>query len=714
MKGGLRKRMLTLLGMAVLLVLGGLSAYFTLTLRAYSIETYMDIASAEISRSSEVIQKKTDYAFSLVRSFASQLEANESIPLADRREIIIRQMEPLYNDNRNDLVDFWVVWEPNAFDGRDAEFVNAKPAHDKTGRFVPVFSEGGLEPVIGYNIPGQDDWYVAPLKSQRDYASEPYDFTYANDMRQVKLLTLSTPIIKSGRSVGVVGTDLDIEDLMIMVGGLYTNGAKAVLLTGEGTFLVPHTAGANGKNISGMAPELRDVFKDAIAGRTTQGEMKDPETGEKIFLVYTPINIGNTGKPWVLGVHIPASLVFAEANTATLTAAVAGVLALIFLMALTALIAGSIVRPLQKVSAAADEVARGNLEVEMESTGREDEIEALVKALRSMISNLRQQILDVEEKNRQAAAESQRAHQATEEAMRAKRLSEEGQAVLVSTAGKVGEVVQSFGTTIEQLSELISLSGKGAETQAGKMEEAARAMTDMYDTVQSVALSAQESAEASAHAGTTAQEGASVVRASVESINTVQGCVLDLKEKMHSLSQLTHSINSIVTVISDIADQTNLLALNAAIEAARAGESGRGFAVVADEVRKLAEKTMGATQEVTDTIGAISRGIDEGLGGVDRVVEDIGASTAQATASGEALDGIVREVKAIDSRVASIAAAAQQQLATCSQINANVADVAQMAGDTTSAMDKSASALAELVRQNETLQNLMRSLVPSA
>jgi hypothetical protein len=127
----------------------------------------------------------------------------------------------------------------------------------------------------------------------------------------------------------------------------------------------------------------------------------------------------------------------------------------------------------------------------------------------------------------------------------------------------------------------------------------------LQKTLASVATAMKAELKEAVHAGTT-------IGANVTAIERISANLGGMSERTHatsakvgSLNERTGEIGGIVKLIKGIADQTNLLALNAAIEAARAGEQGRGFAVVADEVRKLAERTVLATNEISDVVGSI-------------------------------------------------------------------------------------------------------------
>ena len=126
-------------------------------------------------------------------------------------------------------------------------------------------------------------------------------------------------------------------------------------------------------------------------------------------------------------------------------------------------------------------------------------------------------------------------------------------------------------------------------------------ITEQLQKVEDITMETGRNADASRHAVEQISSSLTNINDNVHSVSDVIAALIsDSKKITESLSMIT-----------GIADQTNLLALNASIEAARAGEHGRGFAVVADEVKNLSEHTKNAALEVSKTLKAFNKRVDQ-------------------------------------------------------------------------------------------------------
>ena len=327
-------------------------------------------------------------------------------------------------------------------------------------------------------------------------------------------------------------------------------------------------------------------------------------------------------------------------------------------------------RPLGNSIANINELAEGNLNVEIFGGERNDEIGSIASALEIFKENaLTAKRLD----------EAQKVEQLQKEA-RAKKI--EG---YISEFDK--SITEALGTLTSAATELQTT----AESMSATAEETQRQSSAVASNSERASTSVQTVASASEELSASIGE---INRQVAESANLTESAVQEASRtnaEINGLATAAQSIGEVVSLINDIAAQTNLLALNATIEAARAGEAGKGFAVVASEVKSLANQTAKATEEisakVSDMQSATSTSVDaiagitNTIGRIDEIVTSIASAMTEQGAATQEISRSVQEASRgtaeVSSNILGVNEAASTTGAAASQLLGAAGDLSQ-------------------------------------
>ena len=218
------------------------------------------------------------------------------------------------------------------------------------------------------------------------------------------------------------------------------------------------------------------------------------------------------------------------------------------------------------------------------------------------------------------------------------------------------------GLTLDESSKIllenVNILNKSSNETAVSLEETAAAIEEITSTVINNTERISTMTNHSKELSNSIEEGQKLATITVES--------------MDSINEQTQAIADAITIIDQIAFQTNILSLNAAVEAATAGEAGKGFAVVAGEVRNLANRSSEAAREIKELVeNATSKTnsgkkiaddmikgyvkLRENISKTTEVIKDISISSSEQRTSIEQINDVVNRLDRQTQNNASIA-----------------------------------------------------------
>lgn len=618
------------------------------------------------------IEKALDTARDLAYATANLKKTDKLID----RNFLLSMMEGILEQN-DSYLGIWTVWEPDAFDGRDAEFKNA-PGHTETGRFVPYWNRiGGIHVESCVDLNGE--WYVKARDSRQEVIMDPFEYDVAG--KKVMLISVCVPIIVNGKSIGVVGVDFSMEQIEKLVANIkpYDTG-YAMLSTSSGMI----TAHPVKKEL--VAKSIGDSYDNDIVefskSRQTSHTKFEMETdGAASLLTTSPITIGSTDTPWRLFVNAPMDKILKPIHKTRNTSIF---IALFFLFLLVILIYFMthivIIRPINNVIDSLDDISKGEGDLTRRlETKNNDELGQLSRVFNTFIEKLQLMIKDI------------------------------------STG------VTTLSSSSEELSGISLQMSDGAEYTAEKSNTVATATEEMTTNMNSVSAAMEESSTNTNMVAAAAEEMHTTIGEIAQNAENARGIsenavqkVEESTQKMNELEEAATSIGKVVETITEISEQVNLLSLNATIEAARAGEAGKGFAVVANEIKDLAAQTSSATDDIKSKIGHIQDSSSSTLSGiaeiknvissVNEIVHTIATAVEQQTA---ATREISENITQASSGIEEVNQNVSQSSAVAGEIAVDIADVNNSATDITERSNQVRESSNELAKLAERLGDMV-------
>jgi len=370
---------------------------------------------------------------------------------------------------------------------------------------------------------------------------------------------------------------------------------------------------------------------------------------------------------------------------------------------------------LQRMSAAMEQVARGELDVSMRPSSTTDrfgvafqklleETSAAIK-VKTDLTALQDSLKSIN--NEIAAAKYGDLTVGVE-------ISAEG---TEAVSGVINQLIKDLRETVSQLRAGTARSTgtaqdiqKTLEAVLERNEQMAGEISDASVTLKQIPKSAgrlsEKLADSSTHISRSLTQTAKtvkIIQANLASVSLIRGQIDDAARRFQRMNEFSQEVSKVVKVVEDLARRTNLIALNASIQANEAGDAGQGFGLVVKELEHLAEKSSAATRQFSTMTQVIQSEAKEAKSAIEETVREAAAISKFAVDTLEAL----RELEKNTSQLAEIH---ENLLASAQKQSQDSSTVSRVFLETTAETQKSVAAVKNAIVAARQIAKISREM----
>ena len=574
------------------------------------------------------------------------------------------------------------------------------------GVYIGIEENGNFLQFDGtYREPQKDNydsrarpWYKQVVETNKSQISEPYiDFS-----TQKLVISVSSPIIKNNKIIGVVGSDIFLDTVVntILNINLHEEGF-AYLIDEEGKTIIHKDE----KQLN-----TQNKIYEQIKTQNSLHFAEAYEENEPQLIAYSTIPVTN----WKLVLQLNKDTISKKINADLIKEIFLYVVLLIIIQIILFLFLIKILTPLKTLEnglysffkylkGEQQEINKINIQTNDEFGNMALEIDKqmeiiaknlendkkLIEEVKNIVNRVKEGNLDLQIKYKTSNSSLNELNEMIETIKI--NVNEDINIILVSLEkyaklNFVDDIKNPTGNVargLNNLSNIINQMLQENKTNGLTLDESSKILLENVDILNKASNETAVSLEETAAA---LEEITSTVINNTERISTMANHSKELSdsiengqklatvtvESMDSINEQTQAIADAITIIDQIAFQTNILSLNAAVEAATAGEAGRGFAVVAAEVRNLASRSAEAAKEIKDLVeNATSKTnsgkkiaddmikgyvkLKENISKTTEVIHDISISSKEQRTSIEQINDVVTRLDRQTQNNASVA-----------------------------------------------------------